>query len=264
MVYNWGGNSTYGGENKVGLEPKKFNMINNYYKPGPYTTNAQSSKKNRLLNPTTSCSSCGNGTADNAVPGQFYINGNKVNGTEVSITTSSSQSSNISFDSNYDWSKFTTNCVVNSRQMVSDNDFSNYNTISLHSADNAFTKTVQYAGASLSRDTIDTRIATETTNGTYTYKGSNGSTNGIIDSQEDVGGWPAYKASAEQLAQTVDTDGDGMPDWFETKAGLDPKSAADGVAKTLDTKGRYTNLEMYLHYLVRDIVAATAALGGTK
>ena len=253
VVYNWGGNSTYGGENKVGLEPKKFNMINNYYKPGPYTTNAQSSKKNRLLNPTTSCSSCGNGTADNAVPGQFYINGNKVNGTEVSITTSSSQSSNISFDSNYDWSKFTTNCVVNSRQMVSDNDFSNYNTISLHSADNAFTKTVQYAGASLSRDAIDTRIATETTNGTYTFKGSNGSTYGLIDTQTDAGGWPTLSGTA-----STDTDQDGIPDAWETEHGLS-NSVDNSATYTLDKYGFYTDLEVYANYLVQSITKAERA-----
>ena len=30
---------------------------------------------------------------------------------------------------------------------------------------------------------------------------------------------------------------------------------------TIDIKGRYTNIEMYLHYLVRDIVASQAGNG---
>ena len=47
-----------------------------------------------------------------------------------------------------------------------------------------------------------------------------------------------------------------MPDWFEEQFGLDKSKAADASTKNLDIKGRYTNLEMYLHYLVREIVAA--------
>ena len=38
--------------------------------------------------------------------------------------------------------------------------------------------------------------------------------------------------------------------------------AADGKAKTLDPQGLYSNLEVYLHYLVKDITAAQVA-GGT-
>ena len=33
------------------------------------------------------------------------------------------------------------------------------------------------------------------------------------------------------------------------------------IVITIDKKGRYTNLEMYLHYLVKDIVAAQNADG---
>ena len=99
-------------------------------------------------------------------------------------------------------------------------------------------------------------------NGTATFMdGGNGSKNGLVDTQSAVGGWPTYKATSEELALIQDTDGDGMPDWFEEMFSLDPSKASDGNAKTLDQHGRYTNLEMYMHYLVRDIVAEQNAGG---
>jgi len=249
VVYNWGGNSTYGGENKKGLQPKKFNMINNYYKPGPRTTNVAKTQ-NRLLNPTTKCSNCNSSDQYDIVPGKFYINGNKVNGTTVSLTTSSTSCSNITFDSGYSFSSFASNCLSNSRYKSSDNDFGSYNTISMHSADNAFTKTVEYAGASFSRDAVDTRIANEAKNGTYTYTGSNGSTYGLIDTQSDVGGWPTYSGTAQ-----TDSDGDGIPDTWETAHGLS-NSKDNSATYTLDSKGYYTDLEVYANYLVEDITKA--------
>ncbi len=252
VVYNWGGNSTYGGENKSGLQPKKFNMINNYYKPGPRTINVAKTQ-NRLLNPTTKCSNCNSSDQYGVVPGKFYINGNKVNGTTVSLTTSSTSCSNITFDSGYSFSSFASNCLSNSRYKSSAYDFGSYNTVSLHSADNAFTKTVQYAGASYSRDAVDTRIANETKNGTYTYTGSNGSTYGLIDTQGDVGGWPTLSGTKQ-----TDSDNDGIPDTWETAHGLS-NSKDNSATYTLDSRGYYTDLEVYANYLVQDITKAERA-----
>ena len=251
VVYNWGSNSTYGGENKSGLEPKKFNMINNYYKPGPNTL--ANTKYNRLLNPTTKCSNCNSSDQYDVVPGKFYINGNKVNGTTVSLTTSSTSCSNINFDSGYDFNSFVSNCLSDNRFISTDNDFNLYNTISTHSADDAFTKTVQYAGASLSRDAVDTRIANETTKGTFTYSGSNGSTNGLIDTQSDVGGWPTYSGTA-----LTDTDNDGIPDDWETAHGLS-NNVNNAATYNLDSRRYYTDLEVYANYLVEDITKAERA-----
>ena len=57
------------------------------------------------------------------------------------------------------------------------------------------------------------------------------------------------------MAAVKDTDGDGIPDAVEEAWGLDKANAADGAALSIDKYGRYTNLEMYLHYLVRDVIA---------
>ena len=47
-----------------------------------------------------------------------------------------------------------------------------------------------------------------------------------------------------------DTDGDGIPDTWETAHGLNPKDASDGVTTTLSKEG-YTNLEVYMNSLVK-------------
>ena len=73
-----------------------------------------------------------------------------------------------------------------------------------------------------------------------------------------------YAANDEQMAKIKDSDSDGMPDWFEEQFGLnknDKPEKNDASLITLDKNNRYTNLEMYLHYLVKDIVAAQNAGG---
>ena len=133
------------------------------------------------------------------------------------------------------------------------------------SADDAFGQVLSWAGASLRRDAVDERAVADARSGKATFeKGSNGSSGGIIDTQSDVGGWPSYEATDAERAAVKDTDGDGMPDAFEDRFGLDKADASDGKAKSLDKFGRYTNLEMYLHYLVRDIVAGQVGKGEYK
>ncbi len=110
---------------------------------------------------------------------------------------------------------------------------------------------MKWAGASLVRDAVDTRISADVDAGTGAI------INDIADVKAKYGAaWPAYKATEAQLQRATDTDRDGMPDAFETQFGLNPSSAADGNVISLDKNGRYTNLEMYLHYLVKDIVTA--------
>jgi hypothetical protein len=143
---------------------------------------------------------------------------------------------------------------------------------SVHTGAGCLDPVLAYAGASYAKDAIDTRIAKETKDGTSTYKGSNTSakdpsTKGLIDTQTDVddgtwvNGWPVYSATEAQVSRLKDTDSDGMPDWFEDQFGLSKSDRNDAKSVTLDKFGRYTNLEMYLHYLVKDIVAAQNAGG---
>ena len=62
----------------------------------------------------------------------------------------------------------------------------------------------------------------------------------MIDSQNDVGGWPEMRGGVIP----IDRDADGMPDEWEISYGLDPLDPSDS-AGDLDGDG-YTNIEEYL------------------
>ncbi|MBT3267659.1 pectate lyase [Candidatus Poribacteria bacterium] len=100
-------------------------------------------------------------------------------------------------------------------------------------ADASYRAVLDHAGASLRRDSADIRL----------IAGVRSRTHRRIDSQADVGGWPALAAG---LAPP-DTDGDGMSDAWEHARGLDSDDPTDGNGD--DDSDGYTNLEEYLNGL---------------
>ena len=96
----------------------------------------------------------------------------------------------------------------------------------------AWTSVLAKAGASRVRDAVDTRVLAGVAEGTGR----------IVNSQTEVGGWPELAPGTPW----IDTDGDGMPDDWETAHGLDP-ATADGAADR-DGDG-WTNLEDWLNSL---------------
>lgn len=108
--------------------------------------------------------------------------------------------------------------------------------ITTTSARDAFEQVLASAGAiAPARDAVDRRIVDEVRQGT----------GAIIDTPEQVGGYPAYRAATAP----PDTDGDGLPDAWEREHKLNPNDATDGAGDR-DGDG-YTNLEEYLHALMR-------------
>jgi hypothetical protein len=98
----------------------------------------------------------------------------------------------------------------------------------------AYERVLAGAGASKVRDAVDLRVVA----------GVKAKTGRLINTQADVGGWPALKSGRAW----ADGDGDGMPDAWETAKGFDPKDGSDG-ARDRDGDG-FTNLEDWLNGLV--------------
>ena len=233
VIYDWGDNSTYGGEGGW------FNVVNNYYKKGP------SSKDRKYILDlygayTSTCSTCGAKDIDDGYP-QVYVSGNKFDGNPSldNVIYWHNGSGHANYDS-----------PLSAALPLTGRDGAAAFTTT-HTAAAALEAVCLWAGASLARDKVDARISADVKAGTGRI------IKDIADVKEAYGyAWPEYKATAEQVASVKDSDGDGMPDWFEDRFGLNKDSAADAGAKTLDRNGRYTDFEMYLHYLVKDVVAA--------
>ena len=226
VFYNWGGKVGYGAEGG------SYNIVNNYYKPGPGST----LKSGEFMAMDKDAGNSGN---EPNAHGVFYIKGNYY----------------VGKGANWDWNGIRNNTLDPVSKCKSDTLYP-YGNVTTHSAEQAYNQVLSYGGCSLKRDTIDRRIVREARTGVTTYKGSKSGRNGIIDTPSDVGGWPEYQGG-ERL---TDTDNDGMPDAWETANGLNPNDASDAVKYTIDSKGWYTNIEVYCNWLVEDIMKAGNAM----
>ena len=262
VMYNWGnGNGCYGGPGGGYI-----NIVNNYYKAGPATSN-----KTRVTQVTVGASGNSTPTALLGMTSRYYINGNYVTAAAASQRA------------NYDWKGVIydsgTYTIGGERYSVDPSHYygsgveykknsDNVDCVSIkidepvpagevttHSAEQAFEKVVLYAGASLYRDDVDARYAKEAIDGTATYKGSVTKQPGIIDVVADVNGYNENNFGTGQRPAGYDSDSDGKPDEWEVVNGLNPNSAGDAALFTLDSdKQWYSNLEVYLNSIVEDIM----------
>jgi MYXO-CTERM domain-containing protein len=109
--------------------------------------------------------------------------------------------------------------------------------VTVLSAEDAYARVVAQAGTCQHRDAVELRLVAQLT--------SLGTKGAIIADESDVGGQPAVTQVTRPAG--FDTDGDGMPDTWETAHGLNPNSASDGTG---DYNGDgYTNVEKYLNEL---------------
>jgi pectate lyase len=212
VIYNWEHNSVYGGE------AGKYNLINNYYRPGPSTKFEVAS---RIVNPTVN---------ETRGLGEFFVQGNFVDGNEW---VSKENSKGIQFDK-----KIT---ELEKVKAIATKSFPTL-PIQLQEPKAAYYAVLTHVGASYKRDSLDARIIQD-----VVYKRGK-----IIDVQggfphgteytKTINAWPFL----QNTIPPTDTDMDGMPDNWEIKMGLNIH-LADDANYTLSKQ--YTNIEMYLNEL---------------
>lgn len=270
VMYNWGnGNGCYGGTGGGNI-----NIVNNYYKAGPATSN-----KTRVTQVSVATSGNADGSPFMGYCARYYINGNYV-------TAAGSNAANYDWKGViYDSGTFTIDgerYCADANHLYGENVTYKQNTagtdcvkikldtpvetgeITTHSAETAYEKVLANVGASLYRDAVDARYMQEAANGTTTYIGTAPKTGdgktithrpGIIDFVKDQG---EYTLESTARPAEFDADNDGIADAWEQANGGD----LDPTAYTLDSEKQwYSNLEVYLNSLVEDIMKAGNADG---
>lgn len=250
VVYNWVHRSSDGGDYTA-----KFNMINNYYKPGPATPK-EGNISHRILKPEA-----GRSKLDHKVYGRVYAEGNIMEG--YPEITADNWAGGIQIETDPNTGEFTD-------YMRSKTPFE-MPYVRISSADDAYDFILKNVGATIpTRDIVDERIIEEVRTGVPYYdeklaKKYNGDTSGlaeksraedgsfkyrrlpkdsyklgIITDPMQMGGYPEYKGTPR-----VDTDGDGMPDEWEIANGLNPNDPSDANGDC--TGDGYTNIEKYIN-----------------
>lgn len=185
----------------------KVNYVANYIKPGPSTVDPAA--------PPITLSKDGNEET------QYYLTGNFMKG-RPDLNANNSRM----FNFNEREGRKSVTIVPGPFEVAP---------VTTTSAQEAYRAVLDDAGATLPRrDTVDQRVIAHVRKGTGR----------LIDSQDEVGGWPEYSSGEPPR----DTDSDGMPDDWEIVRGLNPNDPSDAAAVPKDG-GDYTNIEIYLNEL---------------
>ncbi len=219
VVFNWNHRTMDGGD-----ETSLINVINNYYKPGPASnpdmrsTIARIEQRN-MYSPGNRWEAGNWYPRTSGRPGKWYVAGNIVEGS----------------------SEVTAN---NWKGMRGPEELARVNTpfegwpVNQQTALEAFDSVLAKAGATLPRrDAVDKRVTEMVRTGKVL------TADGIVKDPKEVGGYPQYAFTPDQVP--ADTDHDGMPDAWEKANGLNPNEASDSSGDA--DKDGYTNVEEYLN-----------------
>lgn len=252
VIYNFGGNGCYGGEGM------SVNIVNNYYKPGPGSPTGDKGKRIAGIGIRTKeyCTTYPAYAPMMHVWGKYFVEGN-VNSQYGDVT-----------EDNWTYGMYNqidaggndgTYTAVTKDTIKLDAPIENI-PVTMHTAQNAYDKVLKYVGASIKRDALDEIMISDTRDGKASFTGT-GNGSGFINTENDVKyadgttGLPTLTGTAAP----TDTDQDGMPDAWETANGLNPNSSSDAALYSLDSKGYYTNIEVYINSLVEEMVKSQNA-----
>lgn len=224
VIFNWRHRTMDGGD-----ETSLVNVINNYYKPGPATNDNMLStiakiEQRDMYSPKGQYKE-GNWYPDAGTrPGKWYVAGNIVEG-YPEVTADNWKGMRLDDGDG---------TLLHARVYTP---FEGW-PINQQTAQEAFSEVLANSGATFPRrDAVDQRVIEMVRTGQVTTG------NGIISDPEQVGGYPEYTFSPDEVPP--DTDLDGMPNEWEKIYGLNPNDAADN-AQDKDDDG-YTNVEEYLN-----------------
>lgn len=235
VVFNWKHRSIDGGDYTA-----TYNIINNYFKPGPITP-TDDPVGHRILKPESGRSNLGY-----QVFGRAYVHGNIMEGNDR--VTKDNWDGGVQIEDLPNAGQYRDE-IYSSKPMPMP-------PMRMMETQDAYTYVLDHAGATLpKRDPVDQRIITQVRTGKIDY--AEGITlpktefehrrlpkdsykMGIITDISQVGGYPTYTGTPYQ-----DTDHDGMPDAWETKYKLNPNDPTDAV-KDCNGDG-YTNIEKYIN-----------------
>jgi pectate lyase len=225
VIYNWGGRAGYSGgngptedakDNPGGVFTNYLNYVGNYLVAGPSSTT-----------PNTAFAS----GATNTV---IYQTGNLIDADKDGMLNGTD--TGWGMFNGYPYTVATAPCPLPA--------------ITTHSAATAYQRVLAFGGASLFRDEVDTRLIGNVRNQTGKLVDAVGLNTQATDYVTNtingtnytfVRGWPTLNPAPPPL----DTDSDGIPDYWENALGWNP-----GVANNnhVNADG-YTDLEWYLNWL---------------
>jgi hypothetical protein len=240
VVFNWHHRSMDGGD-----YTSLFNIVNNYFKPGPVTPKNEN-VGHRILKPET-----GRSKLKELHFGRAYVNGNIMDG--YPEITKDNWNGGVQVGEEKD-------AGVYKDYMKVDKPFP-MPAVTILPTEQAYQFVLANVGATLPhRDAVDARVVEQVRTGKITYKEVNTDTlpqfhvrklprdsykQGIVTEVFEVGGYPNYQGKPYK-----DSDNDGLPDEYETSHGLNPKDPTDSAKPAKDGSG-YSNIEVWLNTLAK-------------